>query len=614
MQTTTMYNPALNNPPLTKELLRQIYAGEASREPRMEAAIRTAALTGNFICPYCQNQNDGVVRVQSHGMGVESTAWFLEMLFNPSVRDFCLCQLIIKTMQVGGEHADTISDMTRYILPLMRYYMLRFVELARGGEHQSEGIVILQDTRQPERLYREGYYKLSDHLLLNGTVPQAAGERLCSMKFKGWVGDSWLENCLGQASCYQLFGFNSEETDRAEDSIEATDKRNLEARQIENGVKKAGGVRVRYRLSGDCMKNYRLADVAVLPQTEDSIMPPVSVEGMSVYAIFGFNSNETDRAEDATIYDAQERIALVGEFDKASGSFKVTARKPLTRIAVFPLIEMGWNREKCSDFIFEILGVIWEKSCCGWCVFDKEASKCTPKGIERKMRHPEETAHALMVEYGSLCLNERGTLYVKQSLQTVVFTTEQLEAMAIFERELAGLTFSLLEVKRVYTKKGKASRSVIRVATGTREEMAALFNEYADRLRLSVKTKHGINYAVFATPTLTEAQTITVISKRGKQRQKTLKPEVIYPAVEGFLVIAPARIAEKVQGRYVAFEERFAKVARLRRFAIPPLPSRLRAAKLDAEALERKQRAKDSAGLPRPQRALFAAPIEELAA
>src|ERR1700754_2092061 len=96
-ETTTLetYNPALTNPVLTKELLRQIYAGEVKREPRMEAAISRAALTGSFICPYCENVNDGRARVQSNGMGVESIAWFLEMLMNPACRNFCLCQLIV---------------------------------------------------------------------------------------------------------------------------------------------------------------------------------------------------------------------------------------------------------------------------------------------------------------------------------------------------------------------------------------------------------------------------------------------------------------------------------------------------------------------------------------
>lgn len=605
MTATQTHNPALTNPVLTRELLRQIYAGEVEREPRMEAAVREAARTGSFVCPYCGNDNDGVVRVQSNGMGVESIAWFLKMLMDPEVRDFCLCQLIVKIMQVGGEQADTIADMTRYILPIMRYYMIRLVELARGGEYEGDGIVVLQDTRQSRRLYREGYYKLSDHLLLNATVPQAGGERYCSMKFKGWVGDSWLENCLGQSECYQLFGFNADEVGRAADSTAATAERNEDARLVAAGVRKAAGVRVRYRVGGDRKENYRLADVSALPQTPDSLMPPVSAEGRTVYAIFGFNSEETDRADDATLYDSEERVTLVGEFDPTTFDFKVTARVALMRIAIFPLITMRWNRERCEAFIYEVLGIVWQKSCCGWCVFDKESSKCTPKGVERKRRHPEETADALMVEYHSLCLNERGMLYVKKSLRTVVLSTDQVEAMRLFEERLARLRFSLFEVKRVFKKKGKAARSVIRVASGTRVEMTALFDEHVTRLGLRVKSTHGINYGVFAEPTLTEERIVDAVDKLGRRRKKRIRPEVIFPAVEGFLVLAPERIAEKVQGRYADFERKFAQVARLRKFKLPPLPGATLARQRDAAAAEAKRRAKGGAAGGATQADLF---------
>src|SRR5205085_9891451 len=116
------------------------------------AALRRWAREGG-ACPLCRGQNDGVLRIKSCGMGVESIAMLLEWLRNPESRDFCLCQLIIITAQTGDEHDDTKRLMERFILPLYRFFALRFVELARAGELEEAGIVILQATREPYVLH-----------------------------------------------------------------------------------------------------------------------------------------------------------------------------------------------------------------------------------------------------------------------------------------------------------------------------------------------------------------------------------------------------------------------------------------------------------------------------
>src|SRR6185503_10299365 len=94
--------------------------------------------------------------IQSHGMGVESAAIFERWLADPSSRDFDLSDLIVITAQTGDEHDDTIRLMEQYQLPRMRAAGVRFVEVARAGHLESDGIVVLQDTREPVKLHQQG--------------------------------------------------------------------------------------------------------------------------------------------------------------------------------------------------------------------------------------------------------------------------------------------------------------------------------------------------------------------------------------------------------------------------------------------------------------------------
>jgi hypothetical protein len=136
--------------------------------------------------------------VQSDGMGVESVAAKLRWIFEPETRPCPLEQLVVLTAMTGNEHTTTGQLYEQHILPLYRKYGIRYVQVARGGPSVEDGIVVLEDSRCPTRLHIEGVHKLSQELLAAGTVPQvASGKRLCSVKFKGWPLDTWLEREFG---------------------------------------------------------------------------------------------------------------------------------------------------------------------------------------------------------------------------------------------------------------------------------------------------------------------------------------------------------------------------------------------------------------------------------
>jgi len=123
----------------------------------------------------------------SNGLGVESVAILLRWLLEPAIRDFPLEDLIVVTAMVGAEWPDTANDFEKYMLPLFRQHQVRFVQVARGGHLEQDGIVVLRDSRSTDRLFIEGAYTLTQELESVGTVPQYGSEHRCSLKFKAFV-------------------------------------------------------------------------------------------------------------------------------------------------------------------------------------------------------------------------------------------------------------------------------------------------------------------------------------------------------------------------------------------------------------------------------------------
>jgi hypothetical protein len=101
-------------------------------------------------------------------MGVESTAILARWILEPSTRPCDLDALTVVVAMIGDEFADTGRDVERFILPLMREHSIRFVQLARHGHLEADGITVLADSRAPQRVHLEDDYRLSDELPSNG--------------------------------------------------------------------------------------------------------------------------------------------------------------------------------------------------------------------------------------------------------------------------------------------------------------------------------------------------------------------------------------------------------------------------------------------------------------
>ncbi|HZY72040.1 MAG TPA: hypothetical protein VFE22_02915, partial [Edaphobacter sp.] len=95
----------------------------------------------------------------------------------------------------------------------MREHGIRFVQVARHGHRETDGITVLDDSHAPTKVFLEGDYTLSHELRTQGTVPTFTGVHKCALKFKAFVIERWLATNLG-SSVQHAIGYNTEETSR----------------------------------------------------------------------------------------------------------------------------------------------------------------------------------------------------------------------------------------------------------------------------------------------------------------------------------------------------------------------------------------------------------------
>lgn len=168
--------------------------------------------------------------VLSYGLGADSTAILLRWLEDPSSRDFEIEDLIVITAMVGDEFDSTARLVEEHVVPRLRAHGVRYVQVARAGRLERDGISVLSDSTCTDRLHVDGAYRLSEELAHAQTVPQyRAYARKCSIKFKGWVLDKWIESELAGAPFRHVLGYESNETRRAErDTSYSTEQRSSE--------------------------------------------------------------------------------------------------------------------------------------------------------------------------------------------------------------------------------------------------------------------------------------------------------------------------------------------------------------------------------------------------
>jgi hypothetical protein len=172
------------------------------------------------------------ITVLSYGLGADSTAILLQFLADPEQYGLRadLSDLVVVHAVTGDEWPDSLDYVDRLVLPLLRPARVRLVQIARGGPEDADGVVILDDSRAPRRIFAQGPWRLSDELRAAGTVPQRArGKRTCSIKFKGWCLDQWAAAEFGTSSFRRVIGYHAGEMGRANEDSRIQREQNAEA-------------------------------------------------------------------------------------------------------------------------------------------------------------------------------------------------------------------------------------------------------------------------------------------------------------------------------------------------------------------------------------------------
>ncbi len=160
---------------------------------------------------------------------------------------------------------------------------------------------------------------------------------------------------------------------------------------------------------------------------------------------FGYSAEETKRVAKSEAAGAR-RIAFGFNVDEPKRVGKAVLYDTPMRQSFYPLVEWGWTRQDCIDYLREMLGVVWKKSTCVQCPFNA----LKDEALARHREHPEQVAEAMLLEHLSLSMNPRGTLYRNQSLIQITDASGNHLATDAYRQRLSRARWDVYRVRRVY--------------------------------------------------------------------------------------------------------------------------------------------------------------------
>ena len=173
---------------------------------------------------------------------------------------------------------------------------------------------------------------------------------------------------------------------------------------------------------------------------------------------FGFNADETTRVARSE-YLTNNRTAFGFNSDERKRIDRANAYSSLKRTSFYPLVEWGWNRETCTTYLRDTFGVASRRSACVQCPF----VNLTSDAIGRFQQEPNQVARALLIEYTSLCLNYRSSLFKNRSLMSVLRAHNNTVAINAFHDLINRTPMATYRVRRIMTSKGHGHRCTQRI-------------------------------------------------------------------------------------------------------------------------------------------------------
>jgi hypothetical protein len=214
----------------------------------------------------------------------------------------------------------------------------------------------------------------------------------------------------------------------------------------------------------------------------------------------GYNADETKRASKADGYTCQGHQFF------------------------YPLIEWGWTRDDCIDYLYRILGVTWRKSACSYCPFQQKQA-----AIARYNRDPKAAGFTLLMEMNALALNPRMHLFSSSTAYDLIVESGNQDALDELERMLSRMQWGIYHVQRIYKQlMGKnnklyvnADRKIVLVYEGSKAEMESKLEMLAQQYQATVENLYGKRFYVHC-------------------RQQS-----VYPTFEEFYVLVPKLAKDK---------------------------------------------------------------------
>lgn len=189
------------------------------------------------------------------------------------------------------------------------------------------------------------------------------------------------------------------------------------------------------------------------------------------------------------------------------------------KTSIYPLMhDWSWSRQACVDYIRSVTGEEWPKSACAYCPF---AAGKEPV-LVRFDQFPDHAAFSLFIEYVSMALNPRMTLYSTRSLMSVVQGIGDRDALKLFGKMLDRSPWAIYRVRRIYTQKAHADRSVTIMEDGKRSAMEKRLPSYG---QISLEGEIPRVYVIRRT-------------------------EGVYPTIEEMFVAAPKTMQDKERPRF----------------------------------------------------------------
>jgi hypothetical protein len=258
-----------------------------------------------------------------------------------------------------------------------------------------------------------------------------------------------------------------------------------------------------------------------------------------VHHAFGYNSEEIRRVRKSEDAIAVRHVAFGFNADEAKRVERARTYDTAVRVGFYPLVEWGWNREKCIQYLQETLGVRWRRSSCFYCPFlrwDKEAA-------ERHMEHADQVADALILERISLAMNPRGTLYRDRTLMELSIEYGNERALAIFEERMQQRKFAVYRVRRIYNAASTKDGGINPGKKGTVQRCVESLTGPLPRSEAESRWSQEC------------AQGGTVRTLRGISYLYREECAGTFPTREDFLVVAPADVENKARYGQEWFDE-----------------------------------------------------------